>query len=169
MMIGRISFRTNDQPWMPPGEKSVPLIGLHHFGDWTLTVGWAMYENCYQLGNMSCQQTPLGNWILRLLGLFNQNYGLAYFAWTGIAIAIYFQLIRKAFAAQDLLHKTLYFVFFILFTSGNIISLDRGSVHLMTFALLGSSYFNMRDSKKTTAIINFRTRFTFIHKFVLPI
>jgi hypothetical protein len=155
MMIGRISFQTSDPPWMPPGEKSIPLIGLHHFGDWTLSVGWAMYSNCYQLGNMSCQQTPLGNWVLRLFGLVNQNYGLAYFAWVSIAIAIYLKLIGRAFAAQDLLHKILYFVFFILFTSGNIISLDRGSVHLMAFALLGYSYFSMRDSKKTTALIFF--------------
>lgn len=152
-MVGRISFKFNDPPWMPPGQFSQPLIGLHHFGDWTLNVGWAMHENCYNLSNLSCQQPPVGNWILRIFGIVNTNYGYAYIAWTLIAILLYIKLIKKLSSDFSFLQKIVIFFFIVIFTSGNIISLDRGSLHFMAFALLGMAIVNYEDDKKLNSLI----------------
>jgi hypothetical protein len=152
-MIGRISFKPDDPPWMPPGQFSQPLIGLHHFGDWTLNVGWAMHENCYKLSNLSCQQPPVGNWILRIFGVVNTNYGYAYIAWTLIAILLYIKLIKKLSSDFTVLQKIVLFFFIVIFSSGNIISLDRGSLHFMAFALLGMAILNYEDDKKLNSLI----------------
>jgi hypothetical protein len=152
-MVGRLSFKSEDPPWMPPGQNSQALIGFHHFGDWTLNVGWAMHENCYNLANLSCQQPPLGNWILRLFGVLNSNYGYAYIAWTLIAVLLYVKLIRQSMSKYGLLQKVTFFFFMIVFTSGNIISLDRGSLHFMAFALLGMAIMYKEHDKKMSAII----------------
>lgn len=136
-LVERISFRVSDPPRMPPGFNSEPIVGLHHFGDWTLNVGWALYENCYQLQNFSCQQPPLGNWILRLIGSINSNHGFAYFAWLFVAVAIYVKLINSYMTDFRFIHKSQVFFLFILFTPGNLISLDRGSLHFMAYGLLG--------------------------------
>jgi hypothetical protein len=152
-MLGRISFRSEDPPWMPPGQNSQALIGFHHFGDWTLNVGWAMHENCYNLANLSCQQPPLGNWILRLFGVLNSNYGYAYVAWTLIAVLLYVKLVRLSMHKYSFLQKVIFFFFMIVFTSGNIISLDRGSTHFMAFALLGMAIMYKENDNKMSAII----------------
>jgi len=152
-IIGRISFKTEDPPWMPPGQISQSLIGLHHFGDWTLSVGWSMFDNCYDLEKYSCQTPPLGNWILRIFGIFHNHYGYAYVVWLFIALFLYFKLTRVYFDNKTLLQKTVFFTFFILFTSGNIISLDRGSLHFMAFALLGFAFLNYREKKVFNSLI----------------
>ena len=152
-IIGRISFKTEDPPWMPPGQISQALIGLHHFGDWTLSVGWSMIDNCYALEKYSCQTPPLGNWILRIFGIFHSHYGYAYVVWLFIAVLLYFKLTRAFFNNRSHLQKTVFFIYFILFTSGNIISLDRGSLHFMAFALLGYAFFNYREKKVYSSLI----------------
>jgi hypothetical protein len=152
-MLGRISFRSEDPPWMPPGQNSQALIGFHHFGDWALNVGWAMHENCYNLANLSCQQPPLGNWILRIFGVVNTNYGYAYVAWILIAVLLYAKLISKSMAKFSILQKVIFFFFMTVFTSGNIISLDRGSLHFMAFALLGLTIMYYMNGEKLSAIV----------------
>jgi hypothetical protein len=96
-----------------------------------------MYENCYQLQGFSCQQPPLGNWILRLIGNVDSNHGFAYLFWVTVAISIYVKVINSLMVDFKFIHKIQVFFMFILFAPGNLISLDRGSLHFMAYALLG--------------------------------
>lgn len=154
-LVGRISFQVSDPPQMPPGFASNPIVGLHHFGDWTLNVGWAMYENCYTLQNFACQQPPLGNWILRLLGSVDSNFGFAYLVWLGVAVFIYIKLINSFLTDANLTQKIQAFFLFVIVTPGNLISLDRGSLHFMAYGLLGMAILKCLQKSNTESLIFF--------------
>jgi len=152
-LVERISFRVSDPPRMPPGFTSNPILGLHHFGDWTLNVGWAMYENCYQLQDFSCQQPPLGNWILRLIGSVDSNHGFAYLVWLIVAISIYVKLINSFLIDVKFIYKIQVFFMFVLFTPGNLISLDRGSLHFMAYSLLGMAILKFMQKSNVESLM----------------
>jgi hypothetical protein len=154
-LIGRISFRAEDPPWMPPGQQTHPVIGVHHFGDWMLDVGWAMHDNCYDLGSYACARPPLGNWILRIFGLPSPNFGFAFFIWTFLALSIYMYAVHKFLADESILAKISFFWFFIFLIPGNVISLDRGSVHFLAFGLILLSILKYVEGKEKYALLIF--------------
>jgi len=155
-MIEKISFRVMDQPWMPPGQTSFPVFGLHHFGDWNLDMGWAMIDNCYTLPDYRCPKPPLGNWILRIFGIWSNNYSFAYFVWILIATLVFFNAIKMVTPKLKLIQKTSFLWFGVILSVGNVISFDRGSMHFMAYALLTNAIvysFQNRNKRALTFFI----------------
>jgi hypothetical protein len=152
-LIGRISFKVADEPWVPSGQIAEPIFGLHFFGDWMLSVAWAINENCYQLGQFSCQQPPLGLWILRIWNIVFIDMRFGYLIWVLVASLIYIFLVQKLLKTLSLSSKFLFFLVFVLAAPGNLISMDRGSLHFMTFSLLGLSYYLYKQESYFWALV----------------
>jgi hypothetical protein len=152
-LIGRISFQVADKPWVPSGQIAEPILGLHYFGDWMLSVAWALNENCYQLEEFSCQQPPFGLWILRIWNFAFIDMKFGYLTWIVTASAIYIFLIKRMLKSHSSISKYLFFLVFVLSSPGNLISIDRGSLHFMTFALLGLSYYLYKKGCHSWALI----------------
>jgi hypothetical protein len=58
-LITTFSFAIEDPPWMPPNSgPSQALIGLHHFGDYQIWLGYAAVNNPYASFILYPPQTP---------------------------------------------------------------------------------------------------------------
>jgi len=69
-LLNRISFIVEDAPWMPPGLKSEAILHLHHFGDWTLGIGYALTSNPYSQDlEIPAPVPPFGLVVMKLFAL----------------------------------------------------------------------------------------------------
>jgi hypothetical protein len=85
-----ISFRWQDQPWMPPNFNPVPIFHGHYFGDFQLSTVWERLANPYeQFESFSFGLPPSALLIFSPFSFLTPRFGyLLYFLLT-ITILIY--------------------------------------------------------------------------------
>lgn len=136
-LIGLFSFRVDDPPWMPSDvAPSKPLIGLHHFGDLTLGLGYGATSNPY-VNDYPSQVPPLGVYFLRLMGIFGYEAGFwAFLVLTigTISISGIFWLKNWSFSQQ-----TTFLALGMFLTLPALTNYDRGSLALAAIGLAGCS------------------------------
>lgn len=134
--IERISFTSQDPPWMPPGFVATPILHLHHFGDWTLGQAFGSYTSPYdpQLAIPSVTP-PFGLLLNGLLGIL--GFKISYLLFLFLTFFIWIKLVVKFFPSIGILERTVILMFYVLLTLPSINAFDRGAVHLFLIGLLG--------------------------------
>ena len=150
-LINQISFNASDLPWVPNNVSIQPIFGIQYFGDWILNLAWSKDPNCYLLSTSKCQTPPLGNLIFHLMSTF--GYSLSYLIWTLMAGLLYWLGIKKLFRNISILTRLNIFLVLVLFTNGNIVSFDRGSVHFLVFSLVLTAYLKYQEGHFAQALI----------------
>lgn len=136
--IDRISFRAVDPPWLPDGLTSQPRLGLHHFGDLELLLGWAQTQNPYR-PTLAVPATyfPVAD---AFLGLFAQlPTALETLLYLSVSVSLAIFACRRAaptlFKSDHRIFSTLT-VLLVFATAPTIVDLDRGNVHTICISLL---------------------------------
>jgi Glycosyltransferase family 87 len=128
-----LSLRGEDSSWMPPGTLSVPLIGVHHFGDFQLMEGWAQWNDPYYLDmDLPSNMFPLSIVFFVVLNFFVQMvHGtslLGFLIVTGLTLTLIIwplvELLRKGAKGS----RTIFFAFFVFLSMPFLLIVDRGNV-----------------------------------------
>ena len=137
-LIGRISFRVVDTPFMLSPETLTPILYKHYFGDWQNLLDVANQSNPYLLPNGPSQTPPLGNIFLKLLSTAGPRY--SYMIFLGITLIIWIWLFRKATKSHPVLYTLLAVTLYFILTLPAIYSFDRGSLHIFAVGLIGVAW-----------------------------
>ena len=145
-LLNRISFIVEDVPWMPPGLKSEAILHLHHFGDWTLGIGYALTSNPYNPDlNIPAPVPPFGLVILKIFAIF--GYRISYLIFILLTALIWVSLINKLFGYKKTQERLVILFFFVAFTSASIFAVDRGAVHLLLIGLIGHAFISFGNKR----------------------
>jgi hypothetical protein len=135
-LITRFSFQVEDPPWTPPGTTSHAIIGLHHFGDWTLFKAYGQYGDPYNPNlPLPSNIPPVGLSVARFFGIFGNKW--SYFIFLLITSCLWIYLIKSCLEANDFLTKITFGFFCILLSSPVLMAFDRGALYPFCFGLLG--------------------------------
>jgi hypothetical protein len=70
-----------------------------------------------------------------------------------MAAFLYWYAIKRLFKNTSVMTRCNIFLIFVVFTNGNIVSFDRGSVHFFVFALVLVSYLKYREGKISQSLV----------------
>jgi hypothetical protein len=120
----------SDTPWMPKGLESIPIIGVHHFGDWSLLRGWILSGDPYH--QLLPAYPPISLLLAEPFTWFSNSSGFTlYVLTTTVVITSALYRILKEFDWFLRIQLTLLLGFFnapmlIVFDRGNNIGLMLG-------------------------------------------
>lgn len=144
-LIEKLSFKVVDPPWLPSNIQPIPILGNHFFGDWQLDTTWAIDGNNPYISEVMPSRTPpLGLFFTSFFGLAGIRIGWIIFAVASLALA--FKLFHVCTTSISGVYKYTLFVFVFLLNSSVIVSLDRGSSHILAFAAVGLSVYYFRNN-----------------------
>lgn len=150
--IGRISFTSQDPPWTPPGTSSHPILHLHHFGDWTLGLAYGQYKNPYDPHlAIPSNIPPLGDLIMRFFSIFGEKFSFLMICI--LTLILWFIVCKHYLSAFSTVEKLAIGLFFIVFALPSIVSFDRGSVHLISMAIIGLAIIQYEKQNFLKALI----------------
>ena len=159
----RISGQSeNDQPWLPPQFKypSVPLLGVHHFGDWELMGDYARMREPYSAKLvMPAITPPVGLLITRIFTL--GGIGIGYSLYLVVVIILLLQIIRNFRNTLSAMEKTILFALTSVFSLPVIFAFDRGAVHLGAFILIGIALERLNKAKEWPGLLCFLIAISF--------
>jgi len=139
-LLNRISFIVEDAPWMPPGLKSEAILHLHHFGDWTLGIGYALTSNPYSQDlEIPAPVPPFGLVVMKLFALV--GFQISYLIFIVLTMLIWVNLVNKLFNEKTSKEKLIILFFFVVFAAASIFAVDRGAAHLFLVGLIGHAYY----------------------------
>jgi len=139
-LLNRISFIVEDAPWMPPGLKSEAILHLHHFGDWTLGIGYALTSNPYSQDlDIPAPVPPFGLVIMKLFALV--GFQISYLIFIVLTMLIWINLVNKLFNKKTSKERLIILFFFVVFAGPSIFAVDRGAAHLFLVGLIGHAYY----------------------------
>jgi hypothetical protein len=138
-LLNRISFIVEDAPWMPPGLKSEAILHLHHFGDWTLGIGYALTSNPYSQDlEIPAPVPPFGLVVMKLFALV--GFQISYLIFVALTMLIWVSLVNKLFNEKTSKERLVILFFFVAFAAASIFAVDRGAAHLFLIGLIGHAY-----------------------------
>lgn len=151
-LLNRISFIVEDVPWMPPGLKSEAILHLHHFGDWTLGIGYALTSNPYSQDlEIPAPVPPFGLVVMKLFAL--GGFKISYLIFVVLTMLIWVNLVNKLFNAKTSKERLVILFFFVVFAAASIFAVDRGAAHLFLVGLIGHAYYFFDRNRYTYAFL----------------
>jgi hypothetical protein len=145
------SYVANDPPWMPIPEmiKVSPFWGTHYFGDFLIWVGYSYSPDPYTQF-LPAQSLPLAISFFKLITSFGVFSG--FYLFFVLSLVLPFWVISKYGYQYKFNQKVFLYTAFIPLSAGTIVSLDRGSSHLIVFSLVFISFFNLLQNRSKLAI-----------------
>lgn len=146
----RLSFSANDPTWMPPDQLSVPIIGVHHFGDFQIMAGYANSVNPYDPSlTLPAQYAPFTFLFVKFLLVFGlKNAYILYTSLTFLSIMIPVLLICKRSLAG--LHW-IYISLTVVLTQPFLTIFDRGNLQGLMSGLIFLSYYFYTSGRRKLA------------------
>ena len=148
----RLSFRGEDPTWMPPGQTSIPILGVHHFGDFQIIAGYANAINPYDPTlALQAQYLPFTFVLAKFLLLFGLKgafiiYSLLTLFFLFVPVLL---IVRKSQVVSPLLFICL--VFFL--TQPFLTIFDRGNLQGLMSGFIFMSYYFYSIEKRKLAFI----------------
>ena len=139
--VSRLSFKIEDQPWLPGNHIATPYFGRHYFGDLNLGVGFSTFSNPYDSSlTLPSQTPPIGTLFFRIFLLLGANNVLLTFLFLNLcALLIIFFL---TISYKGLIRENGLYILLVTTSFPLLFLLDRGAVHLIVISLiLCSLYF----------------------------
>ena len=146
----RLSFSANDPTWMPPDQLSVPIIGVHHFGDFQIMAGYANSVNPYDPSlTLPAQYAPFTFLFIKFLLVFGlKNAYILYTSLTFLSIMIPVLFICKRSLAS--LHW-IYISLAVVLTQPFLTIFDRGNLQGLMSGLIFLSYYFYTSGRRKLA------------------
>jgi hypothetical protein len=144
----RLSFMAQDPTWMPPGQNSAPILGVHHFGDFQIIAGYSNSDDPYDPSlALPAQYLPFTFVLMKFLMLFGLNNAFYLYALlTFLAIVIPVVLFTKN---TPIPFRFIYVALILLLTQPFLTIFDRGNLQgLMSGLIFLSLYFYMEKKRK---------------------
>ncbi len=144
--VSRLSFKIEDQPWLPGERVATPYFGRHFFGDLNLGVGYSTFSNPFDSSLTVPNQTPpLGTLFFRIFLILGVNNVLVIFLFINlIALLIIFYLTSHY---RDLLQNNALYILIVTTSFPLLFLFDRGAVHLIVISLIICSLYLLARSK----------------------
>ena len=133
----------SDTPWMPKGFESTPILGVHHFGDWSLLRGWILSGDPYH--QLLPAYPPISLLLAEPFTWFSNNSGFILYLLTTIVVltsALY--RILKDFDWFFRVQLTLLLGFF---NAPMLIVFDRGNNIGLMFGILAWGFILLDENK----------------------
>jgi hypothetical protein len=138
--IERLTFKSFDQPWLPPGIIIEPIFGGHYAGDLALAYAFSKVNNPYIL-ELPSQTPPFGILILKIFTFLDyQNFFILYLV---ISFLLILLTLWKMNLFLNFQNYTLAIVWIFLLSIGMISNLDRGSLYVIIAPLIYVSLKNI--------------------------
>ena len=139
----------SDQPWMPEGQVSLPIIGTHHFGDWSLLRGWILSGDPYH--QMLPAYPPISLLITEPFTWFsNQSGFILYFIST---VALLASAIYRILEELDWLLRLQLTLFLSLLNAPMLLVFDRGNNVGIMVGLISWGLIYLNEKKSSKAIL----------------
>jgi hypothetical protein len=150
--VSRLSFKIEDQPWLPGGRVAEPYFGRHFFGDLNLGIGYSTFSNPFDSSLTVPNQTPpLGTLFFRIFLILGVNNVLIVFLLINlIALLIIFYLASNY---RDLLRNDALYILIVTTSFPLLFLIDRGAVHLIVISLIICSLYFLSRSKHTLFLL----------------
>ncbi len=159
-LIERLSFKVIDPPWLPSNISAVPILGKHFFGDWQLDTVWAIDPNNPYISEVMPSRTPpLGLFLTSILGL--PGIVVGWYLFTFLTFFLVYKFFKICTNGLNISQKLILAIFVFVFNAAIIVSLDRGSSHVLAFTCVGLSiyYFKVGNLRYATIYYLIATAF----------
>jgi hypothetical protein len=144
--VSRLSFKIEDQPWLPGNRVATPYMGRHYFGDLNLGVGYSTFSNPFDSALTVPNQTPpLGTLFFRIFLILGEYNVLIVFLLLNLISLII--IIYLSSNSRDLMQSNLLYILICSTSFPLLFLIDRGAVHLIVISLIVMGIYFLARSK----------------------
>jgi hypothetical protein len=139
----------NDPPWMPDGQTTLPIIGTHHFGDWSLLRGWVLSGDPYN--QLLPAYPPISLLLAEPFTWFSNQTGfMLYFMATVVLLA---SAIYRILKGHDWFLRAQLTLFLSLLNAPMLLVFDRGNNVGIMVGLISWGLIYLKENKSLQAIL----------------
>ena len=171
----RLSFQSNDQPWLPPNYRAEPIMGVHYFGDLQLPLAWAQLSDPWsdKLA-IPANFMPTGKFILMLAAHLPIKVVLLFYICTSLGLLFYSAKLVLSLDPNYKMHQQgslNYLTFLILFILVRPLwfDLDRGNFYTICISLLIIAICKLKTNNNIIAIGSIFTAVSFKWFLIIPL
>jgi hypothetical protein len=139
----------SDPPWMPLGQESLPIIGVHHFGDWALLRGWILSGDPYH--QFLPAYPPISLLLAEPFTWFSNNTGFFLYIFTTVVVVT--SAIYRILKSFDLYLRIQLTLLLGLFNAPTLLIFDRGNNIGLMFGILAWGLIFLQENKAFLSIL----------------